>query len=172
LNNLKKPYIAKLIDGLSIYIGNIISWLTLIIVIITAFIVVLRYVFNLSPIWLQESLIWVHGIIFMCGSSYTLQNDSHVRVDVVYRKLDKKQKTLINLLGTILFIFPFCFFLFSESLEYVISSWQIKEVSRNSGGMIYPFIPILKTSLLIMPITIFLQGISIVTTSLNLLRKT
>ncbi len=78
---------TDLLDRISIITGQLISWLTLIMVITTFVIVVMRYVFDAGFIWLQESVIWMHALVFMMGAAYTLQQEDHVRVDIFYREL-------------------------------------------------------------------------------------
>ena len=150
-----------LIDRISIFTGQVAAWLTLAMVLATFTIVILRYVLDTGAIWLQESIIWMHAMIFMLGAAYTLQRDEHVRVDIFYRKMSKKHRALVNLLGILCFVFPLCIVLLYEGFDYVRLSWAMREISRNAGGLTYPFIPLLKTSVLIMPTMLLLQSTSI-----------
>ena len=140
-------------------------------VLVTFAIVVMRYVLGIGFIWLQESVIWMHAAVFMLGAAYTLQCEGHVRVDVFYRNMEDQRKALVNLLGVLIFVFPVCGFLFIEALAYVGASWSDQEVSRNSGGLPYPFVPLLKSALLLMPATVALQGVSILLRSVATLRR-
>lgn len=149
------------IDRFNVAIGRATAWLTLLMVIVTTIVVVLRYAFDSGYIWLQESVTWMHAAVFMLGAAYTLQADEHVRVDVFYRGMTPGRRALVNRLGVLLFLFPMCGYLFIESLAYVERAWDIREVSRDTGGLPYPAIPLLKTMLLLMPLTLTLQGISI-----------
>lgn len=153
--------IAGLIDSISVAVGRAVSWLTLVMVVVTFVIVVLRYVFDSGLIWLQESVTWMHAIVFMLGAGYTLQREEHVRVDVFYRNMSPRQRGWVNLLGTLLFVFPLCVFFIVASADYVAASWAIGEVSRDAGGLPYPFVPLLKTALIVMPALVLLQGISL-----------
>jgi TRAP-type mannitol/chloroaromatic compound transport system permease small subunit len=152
-------------------IGQMISWLTLLMVLVTFVIVVLRYVFDTGLIWLQESLSWMHAVVFMIGAAYTLQQDDHVRVDIFYRKMTDRQRAWVNIAGVLLFLFPMCAFFVYASFEYVTAAWSIHEVSRNSGGLPYPFIPVLKSVLLIMPILVSVQGLSMLLRELGVIRE-
>lgn len=153
--------VAGLIDSVSVAVGRAVSWLTLAMVVVTFVIVVLRYVFDSGLIWLQESVTWMHALVFMLGAGYTLQREEHVRVDVFYRNMSPRQRGWVNLLGTVLFIFPLCVFFIFASFDYVAASWAIGEVSRDAGGLPYPFVPLLKTALIVMPALVLLQGISL-----------
>jgi len=124
-------------------------------------IVILRYAFNLGAIFLQESLVWLHSAIFLLGSAYTLQNNEHVRVDILYRTFSKKKQDWINTIGILVFIFPVCIYFIFVSWDFVYASWSVNEISRDAGGLVYPAIPLLKSMLLLMPVTLFFQSLSI-----------
>lgn len=161
---------SRFLDGLSIKIGHAVSWLTLLMVLVTFLIVVMRYVFGAGLIWLQESLTWMHAAVFMLGAAYTLQQEEHVRVDIFYSRMPDRQRAWVNLFGVLFFIFPMCAFFIYESLGYVAASWSIREVSRNSGGLPYPFVPLLKSVLVIMPVAVALQGLSLLLRSVQVIR--
>lgn len=161
---------ARTLDSLSIAVGRFAAWLTLAMVVVTFIIVVLRYVFDAGFIWLQESLTWLHAAVFMLGAAYTLQQDEHVRVDIFYREMSDTRRAWVNAIGVLLFVFPLTAFLLIESWDYVHSAWSIREVSRNSGGLPYPAIPLLKSLLLVMPLVIALQGLSMLMRSIDRIR--
>ena len=77
-------------------------------VITTMLIVLLRYGFNLGAIYMQESLVWFHSAIFLLGSAYTLQQNEHVRVDILYRSFSQQKQDWINTIGILIFVFPVC----------------------------------------------------------------
>ena len=158
-----------MLDRFSVATGRAAAWLTLLMVLVTFFIVVLRYIFGAGAIWLQESLTWMHAAVFMLGAAYTLQADGHVRVDVFYRDLSDKRKAWVNLLGVLLFLFPLCGFFIYESVNYVAAAWRFGEVSRNAGGLPYPAVPLLKSILIVMPVTVSMQGLSMLLTSIKTL---
>ncbi len=161
---------SKFLDAFSIRVGHAVSWLTLLMVIVTFVIVVLRYVFGTGLIWLQESLTWMHAAVFMLGAAYTLQREEHVRVDIFYRKMSEQQRAWVNLLGVLVFIFPMCAFFVYESIDYVAASWSLREVSRNSGGLSYPAVPLLKSVLVIMPVAVALQGLALMLRAAQVIR--
>lgn len=152
---------SGLLDAISQGVGRAVSWLTLLMVIVTFVIVVMRYMFGTGLIWLQESVTWMHAVVFMLGAAYTLQQEAHVRVDIFYRQMTDKHRAWVNLLGVLIFIFPMCGFFVYASIDYVAAAWSIREVSRNSGGLPYPFVPLLKSALIIMPVAVALQGLSL-----------
>ena len=164
------PALIAHIDKISQATGRAAAWLTLAMVIVSFVIVIIRYVFDSGFIWLQESLTWMHAAVFMLGAAYTLQRDEHVRVDIFYREMSMKRRAIVNLFGVLFFIFPLCAFFIIEGLDYVGASWSIKEVSRNAGGLPFPFVPLLKSALLFMPFAVALQGLSMALRSVSDLR--
>lgn len=161
----------RTLDAISIVSGRLTSWLTLIMVIVTCVVVVMRYVFDAGAVWLQESVVWMHAVVFMIGASYTLQQDEHVRVDIFYRDMSVRRRAWVDLLGTLLFLLPLCGFLGYKAWDFVVVSWQLGESSREPGGMPYPFVPLLKSVLLLMPLLLAVQGVSMLIRTLNTLRE-
>ena len=149
------------LDRVSIVTGRTVSWLTLAMVAVTVIIVVMRYAFDTGLIWLQESLTWMHGAVFMLGAAWTLQRDEHVRVDVFYRAMSRRRRGLGDIFGVLVFLLPLGVLIFAEALPYVERAWAIREVSRDSGGLPFPAVPVLKSVLLLMPVAILLQGVSL-----------
>ena len=158
------------LDRISTAVGQAAAWLTLFMVIITFVVVVMRYVFDAGLIWVQESVVWMHAMVFMLGSAYTLRAEEHVRVDVFYRNMGEQRRAWVDLVGVLIFLMPVCLFLAWKSFDFVTQSWSIREASRESGGLPYPFIPMLKSVLLLMPLTVALQGVSLLLNSLRTLR--
>ncbi len=150
---------VQLIDSLNERVGRFISWLVLALVLTTFCIVVLRYLFDLSWVMMQESIVYLHGVIFMLGAAYTLKHEGHVRVDIIYQRCTPALKAWIDLLGTLFLLLPVAGFILWSSWEYVMNSWDILEASRNSGGL--PFVYLLKTCLLLMSGLLILQALSL-----------
>jgi len=148
------------LDRFSIATGRLTSWLTLVMVVVTFVIVVMRYVFDAGAVWLQESVIWMHAVVFMIGAAYTLQQEEHVRVDIFYRNMSARNRARVDLLGVLLFLLPVCAFLAIKAWDFVAVSWQLREGSREPGGLGYPFVPLLKSVLLLAPLALALQGVS------------
>lgn len=146
------------IDALNEGIGRAIAWCTLGMVLITCTVVVLRYVFNLGWIALQESVTYLHALLFMLGAAYTLKHDGHVRVDIVYRKLSPRGQAWVDLAGSLLLLLPVCLFLFWVSWDYVASAWAMGEGSRETGGL--PLVWLLKSAIPAMALLMLLQGIA------------
>lgn len=146
------------IDALNESIGRAVSWLTLIMVLVTFLIVVLRYVFNLGWIALQESVVWMYALVFLLGAAYTLKHDAHVRVDIIYQRCSRTTRAWIDLFGTLLLLLPVCGLVLWSSWEYVTNSWAMGEGSREAGGL--PGLYVLKSAILLMGLLLLLQGVS------------
>jgi TRAP-type mannitol/chloroaromatic compound transport system permease small subunit len=123
-------------------------------VIVTVVVVVMRYVFDAGAVWLQESVVWMHAVVFMVGAAYTLQQDEHVRVDIFYRDMSEKRRAWVDMAGTLLFLLPLCAFLGYKAWDFV-----------------YPLVPLLKSVLLLMPLLLAVQGVSMLGRALRTLRE-
>ena len=163
--------LTPLVENLNVVLGRITAWLTLVMVVVTFVIVVLRYAFDLGWIWLQETVTWMHAAVFMLAAAYTLARDEHVRVDVFYRRFGERGRALVDALGTALFLLPVCLFLVWTSWDYVAISWSIRESSREAGGLVYPLTSILKSFIPLMAATLALQGLVQLARSIAILRK-
>ncbi|MCU7958697.1 MAG: TRAP transporter small permease subunit [gamma proteobacterium symbiont of Bathyaustriella thionipta] len=157
-------YIEAFLEG----IGRLVSWLTLGMVLVTFTVVILRYFFNIGWIAMQESITYMHAMVFMLGAAYTLRHEGHVRVDIFYERLSDKGKARVNLLGTLLLLFPFCIFILWTSWAYVGQSWQVFEGSQEAGGL--PAVWLLKGLILLLPALLLLQGLALFCRSWLILR--
>lgn len=141
-------------------IGRAVAWLALAMVLVTFLIVVLRYVLDLGWIALQESVTYMHAVLFMLGIGFALRHDGHVRVDIFYQRLSPRGRAWIDLVGTLLLLFPVCIFIAWMGWDYVSAAWAVSEGSREAGGL--PGVYLLKTLILIMPALVMVQGLAIV----------
>ena len=161
----------ELLDRFSRITGTVTAWLTLVMVIVTTVIVILRYVFDAGFIWLQESVTWMHAAVFMLGAAYTLLNEEHVRVDIFYRSMSEVRRAWVDFLGVLIFLLPLCVYLAYVSWDFAAVSWSIRESSREPGGLAYPLISIIKSVVVLMPVAVGLQGVSLALRSLARIRE-
>ena len=150
--------ISHIIDLFNEKIGILTSYLAIPLILITFFVAFMRYALDFGSISFQEITIYLHALIFTVGASYTLKNNMHVRIDIFYNKFSDNLKKNINLFGTIFFLLPSCILIFITSFNYVISSIMLLESSKEAGGL--PILYILKSYILLMVFTLFLQAIS------------
>jgi TRAP-type mannitol/chloroaromatic compound transport system permease small subunit len=163
------PRIVAAIEGFAETTGRTVSWLTLALGLAGFLVVVMRYAFDSGYIWMQETLTWMHALVFMLGAAYTLKHDEHVRVDVIYRSLSVRTRAAIDLAGTILFLLPLCGYLVYETLPYVETSWRFGERSREAGGL--PALFLLKAVIPLMAVLLTVQGLAVALKCIAELRR-
>jgi TRAP-type mannitol/chloroaromatic compound transport system permease small subunit len=151
--------LANLFETVNEWLGRAVSWLSLLMVLVSVFVVVMRYVFDLGWIWLQESITYMHAALFLVGAAYTLKHDGHVRVDIFYRGFQPRRKAWVDLLGSLFLLLPVCLFIFDVSLDYVLQSWSLYEGSREAGGL--DGVYLLKSLILVMAGLLVMQGLAI-----------
>lgn len=137
-------------------------------VLVTFMVVLLRYLLDMGWIAMQESITYLHAMVFMLGASYTFQQQGHVRVDIFYQKFSERGRAWVDLLGTLLLLLPLMGFIFWISWEYVTASWKVHEASREAGGL--PGVYLLKTLLLLMPLGMLVQGLALMLRSWQTIR--
>ena len=150
---------VNFIDHLNQKIAKYLAWALPILALLTFLITILRYIFSLGWIWQKELVIYFHATFFMLSMGNTLLKDQHVRVDILYNTFSPRKKAMVNLLGTLFLLIPFCIFLMVYAFPYVQSSWHQWEGSPQAGGLAGVFL--LKTVILIMPFLVFWQGFAL-----------
>lgn len=110
---------------------------------------------------------YLFSVVFLLGAAYTLKHNAHVRVDVLYSRLSVKGKAWINLLGTILFLLPFCLLMLWVSWPSVENSWAVREMSPDPGGL--PRYPI-RTLIPVAFALLLLQGTAMLIRQVAILR--
>jgi TRAP-type mannitol/chloroaromatic compound transport system permease small subunit len=150
--------IADGIDRTTAAIGRVAAWCCLFIVLAEFAVVVMRYVFGIGSIRLQESVLYAHAALFMLAAAWTLQTDGHVRIDILYAKANPRTKALIDLAGALVFLLPVTAVIGVLSLPYVARSWSILEGSREASGL--PFVYLLKTLIPLFALLLGLQGVA------------
>ena len=135
-NHLVKKIILKISPiKINFFFGKISSILILILIALVSLSVILRYIFSIGFTWLQDLYIWTHSCFILFGIAYTLNKDGHVRIDILYRNFNEIKKSKINLIGSIMFGLPFCFFLITKGYDYFLRSFLISEDSKETGGL-------------------------------------
>jgi TRAP-type mannitol/chloroaromatic compound transport system permease small subunit len=163
--------LASKLEFINRLIGRSISWLCLFMVLAISVIVIERYWMQSGSIRLQESVTFMHALVFMLAAAYTLAAGDHVRVDVFYGSMSPRAQAWVNLLGTLLLLLPFCVFLFWASWDYVALSWQLREASQEAGGLPFPFPPLLKSAIPLTAVLLLLQGCVMALRSLVEIRR-
>jgi len=152
--------ILALSDQAVIWLGRLVAWLTLLMVVVTVLVVVLRYSFGIGWVWLQESVTWMHATVFLLAAAYTLSRDEHVRVDIFYSRWSPRTRIIVDTVGFALLLLPTCGWIIYTGLDYVGSSWSVREASRETGGL--PALYLLKTLIIVTPALLSLEGLALV----------
>ncbi|MEM7503141.1 MAG: TRAP transporter small permease subunit [Pseudomonadota bacterium] len=150
---------ARTIDGINEVIGRITSWSALCLVFVQFGIVMINYLYSEGSIAVQESLTYMHSLLFLGAAGYTLLHNGHVRVDIFYSKMNERRKAYVNLVGSLVILFPVLIFIGFYALPYVSQSWEIMEGSTESSGLHLVFL--LKSMILLFVVSTFIQGVSI-----------
>ena len=151
--------VSLFLDLVNRFFGQSVAWLALIMVLTQFSVVILRYVFSWGSVQMQESIWYMHGLIFTLAVGYTLLREGHVRIDLFYRTTSDKVKSWINIIGVLVFIFPVCWITFNIALPYVSNAWAVREGSTEGTGL--HFVYLLKTSILFFSALLALQGTSL-----------
>lgn len=154
--------VSRGIDRLSDLVGRATAWLAALMIFIGAANAVLRYLSRDLGIHMGgnaalEAQWYLFSLMFLLGAAWTLQQNAHVRVDVLYGRLTPRKRAIIDLLGGILFLLPFCIFALTVSGPTVWNSWEVREISQDPGGL--PRYPI-KAVILVGFVLLALQGVS------------
>lgn len=130
---------AGLIDGFSEWSGRLVSWLVLGMVLLVAYDVGMRYLFQAGSVALQELEWHLFAALFLLGAAYTLKHDDHVRLDVLYqsRWMSERRRAWVNLVGTLLLLVPFCVLVIYSAMPFVYNAFIYNEASPDPGGLPY-----------------------------------
>ncbi len=164
-----RPFLrlADAIDALNRRIGLTIRWLAVLLVLAQFTVVVLRYAYGSSFVWMQESVTYTHAFLFMLAIGYTYLLDAHVRVDFFYGGWSERAKAWTDLLGVLICVLPFCWLLVWASWGYVSVSWRMNEGPISHGGL--PLTPYLKGSIIVMAGLLALQSVSVMIRALGVI---
>jgi TRAP-type mannitol/chloroaromatic compound transport system permease small subunit len=157
-----------MIDRFNGAVGRTVAWCALALVAVQFVAVVLRYVFGVGWIWVEESIVYIHATLFMAGAAYTLLHEGHVRVDIFYAEATARQRAWVDLLGTVAFLWPVAGLIIAKAGPYVTASWAILEGSPDTSGI--PAVFLLKSLLLVFAGLIALQGMSMAAAAMAVIK--
>lgn len=162
--------LSEAIDRFTNIIGNLSNWLVIITIAIGFYNVLVRYIgrfigLQLSSNGLIELQWYLFSLIFFFGFAYILQHGENVRVDFLYSNWSEKRKALVDFLGTVLVLIPFCLIGIWVTLNPVLQSWGrlpdgswgTWEISSDASGL--PRAPI-KTMIIVAFVLLLVQAIS------------
>ncbi len=163
-----QPAMSRIItalDRINRAIGLTVCWLALAMVLLQFAIVILRYMFGISYIFLQEGVLYMHAALFMLGAGYALLVNEHVRVDVVYGSLSPRGRALVDVFGGLVLLLPSMLVNLWATWPFVQRSWIFLEGPLSVGGIPATFL--LKSLIPAFCILLSLQGISLILSSLQ-----
>lgn len=128
---------AALIDTLNRRLGRAAIWMILVAVLLSALTATLRYLLDWGSNAMIEAQWFLFGLVFLLCAPWTLQEQGHVRVDLIYGRLPPRGRVVIDILGGLLFLLPVCLLMVVDSWSYFLLSWQQNESSMNPGGLLW-----------------------------------
>jgi TRAP-type mannitol/chloroaromatic compound transport system permease small subunit len=159
--------LSKAIDRANEFIGKAVSWLILLAIFVGAGNAVIRKLFDVSSNGWLELQWYLFGAAFMLAAAYTLKQNEHIRIDIVYGMFPRRVQHWIDLLGHALFLMPFVTLMVFYFVPYVSLSFRSGEMSTNAGGLIvWPA----KAILLLGFFLLALQGISEIIKKIAIMR--
>ena len=162
--------ISNIFNNINKFAGYFCAFLVVFMTINVFVVVLLRYLFGISFIWMQETYVWMHAYIFMLGAGFTYLNDDHVRIDILYKSSSPLYRAIVDLIGNLILLLPFLSIIWIFSYPFVFKSWKMGEISREAGGL--SMLYLLKLAILLFVILLFIQAISkIINSFLKILKK-
>lgn len=160
-------FVMRAINMINRVIGNVFSLLSIAIVVVCFWVVVERYGFGNTRLWMQDLYPWMNGVMFTAVAGYALYRNDHVRVDIFFRPASLRRKAALDLLGVVIFLMPFAWAIWTYCHGFVARSWRFLEPSANPGGM--PGLFVLKSFILVLAVVIAAQGVAMAIRSLLIL---
>jgi TRAP-type mannitol/chloroaromatic compound transport system permease small subunit len=152
--------LARAVDRCNEGLGRTVAWLALLLVLLQFVVVVMRYVFGLGSVKLQEAIVYMHATLFMVAAGYTLLHNGHVRCDIFYAGASPRAKALVDLFGVFVFLLPTCALIAWVGWPYVAAAWAVREGSPE-GSLGIPAVHLLKSVILVFAGLLTLQGLAL-----------
>jgi TRAP-type mannitol/chloroaromatic compound transport system permease small subunit len=150
--------LIQIINSITELSGQVAKFMIMALVSVFFYEVVSRYIFNNPTNWTLPISIMLMGLFSSCGWAYTYLYDRHVRVDIFYSRLSRRGKAWINVIMSIVFLFPMCIILISAGIKWAIFSWKISEKMIESSWL--PPVAPFRTILILCFFIFTLQSIS------------
>lgn len=153
-------------DKFADFIGAITAIAMVLMILNVFYDVIMRYFFRSGSIGMQEMEWHLFSVIILLGVAYTLKEDGHVRVDLIYDTLSTKKKAMINMLGAVIFILPIAVLVGLSSIDNMVEAYVSMEQSGDPGGLHYRWIvkgmiPLSFLLLIIVDIGFFIKNLNV-----------
>lgn len=152
--------IAGIADAINEWTGRVVAWLALFMVLMQFAVVVMRYVFGLGSVKMQESIVYAHAIVFLAAAGYTLLHNGHVRCDIFYAAASPRRKAWVDLVGVGAFLLPVCAVIAWTAWPYAAAAWAVREGSPE-GSLGIPGVYLLKSVILVFAVLVAVQGVAL-----------
>nr|WP_245153037.1 TRAP transporter small permease subunit [Stappia taiwanensis] len=138
--------------------GALVRWLALAMILLQFAVVLLRYVYGVSFVFLNEGVLYMHSALFMLGAGYTLLVDGHVRVDIFYSQMSRRRQAMIDAAGSAVLLLPSMAVLAWYTFPSVRNSWSVLEGAISVGGIPASFL--LKSLIPAFCLLVAIQGLA------------
>jgi len=128
--------VSRVIDRVNEHVGRLIMWLVLAAVLVSAVNAIVRKSLSISSnAWLE--LQWyLFSAVFLLGAGYAFLRNAHVRIDFISSRLSARTRSLIDVVGIVVFLIPLCVLMIDMSWPLFARAWTSGEMSQNAGGLI------------------------------------
>jgi TRAP-type mannitol/chloroaromatic compound transport system permease small subunit len=143
---LPQTRLSRRIDAAVRRVGDAVSWVWVVLLLVIVANVTLRYVFGAGRIEFEELQWHLFSVGFLTALAYGLESDDHVRVDFLHERFSLRIKAWVDFYGLLLLFFPFVALVMIYAVPFAVSSFESAEISSSAGGL--PFRWLLKGTLL------------------------
>lgn len=128
---------SRMVDRIIGWFGELASLLWTVLVAVIVIQVVLRYGFGLGSIMLEETQWHLYAVGFLLGLAFTEVQERNVRIDVLAERFSYRTRLWIEMFGIVFFLLAFSLVTVWFSIPFVVTSWELAEVSAAPGGLPY-----------------------------------
>lgn len=160
--------IEKVIDRFSDALGALCAVLMVLMMLNVFYDAIARYFFRTGSIALQEMEWHLFAVVFLFGMAYTLKEDAHVRVDVLYDRWPEKVKAVVNIAGTLLLLLPLAVLVIDGSIDFVREAWETNEISGDPGGLPYRWV--IKSAIPVAFVFLIVSAVGFILRNVNIYR--
>lgn len=160
--------LVKAIDTLNTWVGRIVGWVMIFIMLVTVYDVVARRLFNAPVVWAFDVSVQLFALHFMITAAYALLHDEHVSIDIFKNRLPVRQQAVLDILSYIVFFFPFMIMLLIYGWDFAARSWASRETS---WGIVALPVYYIKTVIPVTAVLLMLQGFANMVRLVEILRK-
>lgn len=149
-------------------IGYLAGFLMVVMLVNVFYDAIMRYFFKSGSIAMQEMEWHLFSVVFLIGIAYTLKEDAHVRVDIIYDHFGNKGKALVNIIGTCVFLLPISWLIANGSIGFVKEAYEFNEISGDPGGLTHRYL--IKAAIPISFVLVMVSAIGFILRNINVYR--